>query len=103
MLKVITTACLLMSLLLAILWPRMLNSRPPKGAPRTDIRRFAKQFLIYNTVVIVSLGGASIGAILIMRQAREEYRKLAKDNMKLMVEGTLHDHRRLEREEDARE
>ena len=89
------------AIIMAALWPRMVNTRPAASASRNTKIGWARQFIAYNASVILLLGGSGIGALLIMRRTREEFREQSKLNMKLLVEQTLQDHRRKERETDA--
>lgn len=95
-LKVITSACMIAAIIMAALWPAMLNSRPPASSSRSVRIGFARRFLAYNGTVIILLGGSGIGSLLIMKKTREEFREQSNLNMKLLVEQTLEDHRRKE-------
>ena len=92
-----------MALGLCLYWPRLITNRPSREAPKKERARFASVFLAYNGVVVLMVGGATIGSILIMRQTKKELRVLTEANLKELVEGTLNDHRRREREEESPE
>lgn len=94
-LKVLTTAFMVLSLALLLGMPWMLRSRPKDG-DRREVVAFARRLLVYEGALVIALAATGITAILIVRRAREEYRKASHDNLQILLEGTLEAHRRKE-------
>ncbi len=92
-LKVLTTAFLVLGLLLMLAWPIVVGPRPDRGADRVLQARWGQRVLLYfgatagTWVVVAGL------AWLTVRQARREILELERQNVRSLIEATLKDHR----------
>lgn len=100
-LKVFTSACLVFVVILMLGWPFIVGAAPERDAPWSARRAFSIRALVVVGGAALGLVGASIGALLILRQARREYSEQARENLKGLLEGTRQDHRAKAPEEDA--
>ncbi len=73
--------------------PFVLSQRPGPGTPRKERVAYLQRLLYYSGVLVGSMVCAGVGSVLIVRNARADYRDETMQNMKLLVEGTLEDHR----------
>ena len=80
-LKAATTAFLLLGFVLLFAGPSMLTRHA--GQSR---KAFARRLAIYLGGVVISVAGAGAGAVLLVRQARTEYRESALRNMQELIE-----------------
>jgi len=93
-LKIFTTAALLLGFGLLVSWPWTLGPRPPKGAPRAEFTAYSRRAAIYLGGLLLSVTSSGVGALLIMRQVKEDYRRQSIRNMEGLVESTREDHMR---------
>ena len=89
-LKTLTSTLVAFGFLMIAGWYWVLGPAPKS---RPQFVRYGERATIYTSVLIVDLIGAGIGSVLIMRQARMQYREAAMDNLKMLIEGTLRDHK----------
>ena len=82
-----------MTFFLLIGWPVFIGM-PPKNAPKPVLRSYVAKTEIYFVGMIASFLATTIFAALVVRQTRNEVRDEAAQNMKLLIEGTLQDHRK---------
>lgn len=87
--KLLTGGLVLLCILLLVLWPIMMSYRPTPTSAIEVKKAFAVQFVAYVSFVILTLVGAGIGAIVIMRRTVAEVREAQMDNMKELIEATL--------------
>lgn len=92
--KTITTACIIAAFLLMLAFPRFLMGRPHRNDPLERRQVFARQLLAYGCVFTLTVLGAGVGSVVIIRQAREEYREALGQNIQQLVEtaATLKQH-----------
>ena len=89
-LKILTTALVIFGLALMVMWPAFIGKQPVE---REELARWLLRASFYVMTILVSLVGAAIGAVVLSRRAREEYRAQADANMRDLIEGTLSDHK----------
>lgn len=82
-----------MTAILLLGWPAFVGM-PPKGAARPQLRAYALKAELYFCGLLASFLATTVFAALVVRQTRQEVREEAAYNMKLLIEGTLHDHRK---------
>lgn len=87
MVRTVTTALMALSLLLALTWPLELRDRPTRRAPVEVRRAFAARLALHTGAIVVLLVASGVGAALVSRQAKEEYRRAALKNLRTLVEG----------------
>lgn len=85
--KTFTSLCLVVSLAATIVTGFLLVSRPGPGTPRPVLRLHAQRLVGAVGVGVVSLVGAGVGSILLLRAAREEYRVASRRNLEGLVSG----------------
>lgn len=102
MLKGITGALIAAGVLIIASWPFVIGT-PPKNRPRAEIKAYFVRSLAATSVLIVVVSGAGIGAFLLMRRVREEYREQSMANMKALLEQTREDQLRKAERESAEE
>ncbi len=117
-LRFVTTTLLLFGLLLLLAWPWAVGSRPRLSmqeiraegyteAQQAQVleRRNQVYFVRFSTYVLLlflSFAGAAVGASLMMRRVRGEFRETTRTNLTELIEGTLHDHHK-KREGESQE
>jgi hypothetical protein len=90
-LKVWTTVSLATGLILLMMWPWLLGPYPPKQSTR-ELRSYSVRFVAFVALDLLAFAGAGIGAALLTRRAREEYRELSRENFEALIESTRQDH-----------
>ena len=95
--RVFTTACLIATVLVFACWGALLHP-PPASAPIAVRKQFAQEFLALTAAQLITIVGAGVGAALIVRQARKEYRDVAMANMQALIEAAKHQNRPEENE-----
>lgn len=97
-LKVFTSAFLLTAAILMVTYPWILASRPSAGNPGA-MRMYILRFALFMLALLVCLVGSAIGAIVLLRRSREEYRIEKTRLLKELLEGSLEDHRKAKEDE----
>ena len=87
MVRKVTAALMIASFFLALTWPFELRNPPTRHSPLADRKAFASRLTLHTGGIVVALIGAGIGAALISRQAKEEYRQASLQNLRRLVEG----------------
>lgn len=87
MVRPVTAFLMVAAFLLTITWPFELRGRPTRRSPLTERRAFASRLTLHTGGIIVCLVGAGVGAMLVSRQAKREYREAAMRNLRVLVEG----------------
>lgn len=90
-LKTVTGFCLALALAATLAWGAISVGRPGREAPLVQRRAWAQRLLSATVVGIVSLVGAGIGSVLLLRAAREEYRIASRRNLEGLVTGIRSD------------
>ena len=93
-LRFFTASMLLVTLALMLARPIIVGPAPHRPAKRMEARAYSERALGFTVVLIVSVVAGGVGAIKLARIAREEYRRLAMENMQALIEGALKDQAR---------
>ncbi|MBI1331958.1 MAG: hypothetical protein JST12_17025 [Armatimonadetes bacterium] len=75
-------------------WPWIIGRRPSSEATYEVKLEFLKRGVALVGVSVLCFALAVIGALLIVRQAREEYNDARTENLKELIEGTQEDIRK---------
>jgi hypothetical protein len=94
--KLFTSLSLIVGFLLLVSWPWIVGKRPPAGSPRSAYAAYSRRAAGYVGGLVVCMVASGVGATLVIRRAREEYRQQAMANLKGLVEGSLQDHQKKE-------
>ena len=86
-LRLFTGLCLGMGFAVLVLWPYLLVHRPRPGASREVRRTYVIQLIAVAGAGLISVVGASLGSILLVRRAREEFAIASRQNVEKLVEG----------------
>jgi hypothetical protein len=89
-LKILTTALVIFALGLMVSWSFIIGEKPTE---KEALAQWAVRLGFYVMTILISFVGAAIGAVVLSRRAREEYRAQAEANMRELIEGTLSDHK----------
>jgi len=90
-LRVLTTACIVGTILLFFLSVFQITHAPERSDAPAVKRRFARRLIWFTGAEMLTLVASGVGSVLIVRQARQEYRDSAMRNMKLLVEAAKED------------
>jgi len=90
-LRLFTTVMLLVTLGLMLTRPLIVGPPPHRPAKRVEALVYSERALGFTVLLIVSVVGAGYGAIKLARLAKEEYRRLAMENMQALIKGALED------------
>jgi hypothetical protein len=93
-LKIVTTALIIFSIVMLFAYLWIVGPQPPSTAPRAEKIEFLRRWAVFIGLEAVALIGSIIGAYLIARRARQEFREQAQRNMEALLESTLRDHAR---------
>jgi hypothetical protein len=86
-LKLFTTICLVVGMLLFLPYAGMLAHPPTTGTSKVERRAYVEKLFLLNGLQLVCLIGAGVGATLVVKKARRDFREEAVQNMKRLVEG----------------
>lgn len=90
-LKTFTALCLALAFGATLAWGGLFAARPLRSAPVQERRVSAQRLLGATFVGLLSLLGAGVGSVLILRAAREEYRLASRRNLESLVSGVRAD------------
>lgn len=93
-LKILTTSSLICGVLMLFSWPFLLGPRPPRGAPKLEIARYAERYLVLFGLTAIVFVLTAFFAWLMIRQERLRFLDRTRENLGELVEGTLKDHAR---------
>jgi hypothetical protein len=91
-LKVGTTALMIFSVAMLFGYVWIVGPQPEPAAPRAEKIEFLRRWATFIGLEAVALIGSIVGAYLIGRKARKEYREQSRRNMEALLEATLRDH-----------
>ena len=91
-LKLFTGLMLLATLALLLFRSQIVGPVPHRSAKRSVALAYAKRDLGFTGMLLVTLTGAGIGSIVLVRRANAEYRRMSMENMQALIEGTIRDH-----------
>ena len=89
--KVATTLALLVGFGLLLSFPWIVGPRPKHGAPKAAYRAYSQRITYVMGGVVGCLIGSGVGAVLILRHAREEYRLQSAKMVTELLEQTRKD------------
>ncbi len=87
MVRWVTGALIGLAFVLALAWPLELRNPPTKRDPLPMRRAWGLRVMVHTSAIVVCLVGAGVGAALISRQAKREYREASVRNLRSLVEG----------------
>ncbi|HLK14277.1 MAG TPA: hypothetical protein VKT78_05695 [Fimbriimonadaceae bacterium] len=94
-LKLLTTGAFVLGIVLILMWPWVIRQRPLAmdgiGPPRRMVAAFQVMLAGYMGASTFSFMTAGCLAMLVMRNAREEYARQALENVRELVEGSMED------------
>ncbi|HXH61712.1 MAG TPA: hypothetical protein VNI20_10190 [Fimbriimonadaceae bacterium] len=93
LLKVLTTALVLLGLGLLLGLPFMIGAKP-QGADKIELAHYGARLVTYFAATAFSWVGAALCASLLVRRAKREYLDDQRELMQGLIEGTLRDHER---------
>jgi hypothetical protein len=91
-LKTVTTALVIIGLILLVLWPFVIGPMPPAAAAPREKAEYLAKSLGYVTGLMVTWVAVATCALILMRQIRNEMKTATDRNLRELVEGTLRDH-----------
>ena len=91
-LKVVTTGLIIFSIALLFGYVWIVGPRPAADAARPEKVEFLRRWAIFIGLESASLIASIVGAYLIARRARKEYREESRRNMEALLEATLREH-----------
>ena len=94
LLKLLTGSGFAICLVLMVTWPWTIGKIPPKGSPKAEYRAFQTRTKIVIGGITVAFFASAIGSALIMRKAKDEFRELSSENLRLLIEGATEDIRK---------
>lgn len=100
-LKILTTCLMLFSVFMLFAYFWIVGPKPPSAAPRVEQIAFLRRGATYIGIEAAALIGSIVGAYLIARRARQEYRDQSKRNLEALIESTLRDHSKKEKDVEA--
>lgn len=90
-LKWLTSGFIVAGVLVTLSMPVVLGKPPRKGSPVRESRAYAVRGLAATGILLVTVIGAGVGAFLLVRRARDEYREESMANMRALLEQTRED------------
>jgi len=81
--------------------PLIVGPKPQRPVKRLEALAYTERALTFTVLLIGFITATGVGAILQVRVAKEEYRKLAAQNMKAMIEGALNDKSKRAKEQNV--
>ena len=97
-LRLTTTALMIFGLMMLFMSGLIVGERPPTNSPRAAKITYLRRSALYVGLESVALIGSIVGAWLIVRRARHDFREQSKENFQSLLEGTLRDHKKPEEE-----
>lgn len=91
-LKVLTTILLIFGLAMMLAWPAMV-SHIPEHAALIQRKRLLLRYTIYFSTLISDFFATMVCAWVLVRRARLQAIEESRENLRLLIEGTLHDHK----------
>jgi len=85
--RIVTGVFIVATFLLALSWPLELKGRPSRSSSLRTRQAFASRLALHTGGIVLCLVGAGVGAALISREAKREYREASLRNLKKLVEG----------------
>ncbi len=92
-LKILTTAFVLCGLVMVFATPFVLGQRPPDN-DKLELARYGSRVLMFFGLTCFAWIGAATCAVILLRRTRVVFLEEQGENIKGLIEGTLHDHER---------
>ncbi len=92
-LKVLTSAFVICGLVMVFAMPYVLGQKPP-DAEKLELANYGARVLLYFGLTCFVWIGAAACSVILLRRTRLEFLEEQGDNIKSLVEATLHDHER---------
>lgn len=92
-LKILTSAFVLCGLVMVFATPYVLAQKPPE-ADKLELAQYGARVLLFFGLTCFVWIGAATCAVILLRRARVEFIEEQGENIKGLIEGTLHDHER---------
>lgn len=86
--RLLTTLCIVGGLALFLAWPWVAGQKPRS---RPELVAYSRRMTAYVGGLLACMVGAGVGSVLILRQAKEDYRRASLENMRNLVEGAKED------------
>ena len=83
--KLFTTACILIGVLMIVAWPWLLGPAPKRGQPKAKFLAYTQRSSAYLAGMCVCLVGSTVGSILIVRKTKRDYAEQTRDNLRKLV------------------
>lgn len=93
-LRIATATLFLLGLTLLVAWPWVVGPKPGLNEPLRERKEYVVRLGIYFLVSIITFFSAALCAYFLSRRTRSQLRDEAKENLKELIEGTLHDHQK---------
>ncbi len=93
-LKLITGTGFAVCVLLMVTWSMTVGAIPPKGSTTAEYRRYQNRSGWVLGGITLSFFASAIGSALIVRAAKNEFRRQSSENLKNLIEGATEDIRR---------
>lgn len=100
-LKWVTSLCIVASVSIMVGWPLMIGQKPTRTSPKNVKLVYFQKGLYIASGLTLAVLGSGVGAFLLMRRAREEYREASMENMRGLIEGARDDQLRKQSEGQA--
>lgn len=91
--KIFTTACILIGVLMIVAWPWLLGPAPKRGQPKAEFLSYTQRSSAYLAGMCLCLVGSTVGSILIVRKTKRDYAEQTRDNIRKLVAGEAHESR----------
>jgi hypothetical protein len=88
---VLMTGLLIFGLALMLLWPQIIG-HPPTHPTLAAKVRFLERYTIYISTLLFTFFATIVCAWVLVRRARALILEDARENMRILMEGTLRDH-----------
>ncbi len=91
-LKVLTTALVIFGVILMVGWPWLVGPKPVPDAGTQALAAYGQRLMTYFLVTVSTWLTVAVLAMLIARQARDQFLAEERENLQKLIEGTLKDH-----------
>ena len=91
-LKVLTTALLIFGLLLMLFWPAMIGHLPTHATAAAR-KYLLLRYTLYFTTLVTDFFATMVCAWVLLRRARIQALEESRENLRMLIEGTLNDHK----------
>jgi hypothetical protein len=96
--KHVTIALFVAGFLLLLRLLFLLSDRPPETAARDVVSEYTLWLLVYFALTSFTFLGAAFASVLWARSAKNEFLKANKENLRDLIEGSLKDHERKDKD-----